>query len=103
LEANPTYFRRYIWPDVCNDVPAPVRDLQVKISDFIQVSTNAFTYDTRLYPLYPAWDAGWVVDGDQLLDADKNGAIDSFDLVEIGVRLGQTWPPSYYEFIPPTP
>jgi hypothetical protein len=105
LEANPTYFRRYIWPDVCNDVPAPVRDLQVKISDFIQVSLNAFTYDTRLpgYEFYPAWDAGWVVDYDQLLDVTKNGAIDSFDLVEIGVRLGQTWPPSYYEFIPPTP
>jgi hypothetical protein len=63
---------------------------------------HIFTYDPRLEPLLPAWPSGWIVDGDQLLDVDKNGAIDVDDLVEVGIRLGQAWPPEHYKMIPPT-
>lgn len=102
LEANPNYFRKYVWPDTCDAVGGVGRDESVRIIDFMTVSypDHIFTYDTRLEPLLPAWPSGWIVDGDQLLDVDKNGAIDVDDLVEVGIRIGQAWPPEHYKMIP---
>jgi len=104
LEANPNYYRKYVWPDTCDTVGGVGRDETVRIIDFMTVSYpgHIFTYDPRLEPLYPAWPAGWIVGGDQLLDVDKNGAIDVDDLVEVGIRLGQAWPPEHYKMIPPS-
>jgi len=104
LEANPYYYCKYVWPDVCTTDPGsgtPVRDGIVKIVDFGTVAFpgRIFTYDTRLFPTLPSWPSNFVVDSDQYLDVDKNGAIDVNDLIEIGVAFGKSWPPSYYEWV----
>ena len=104
LTANPQYCCKYVWPDACDALGNVGRDKVVKIIDFMTVASpgHIFTYDTRLYPELPAWPSGWIVDGDQLLDVDKNGAIDTDDLLEIGVYFGWGWPPEYYKMVPPT-
>jgi len=96
LTDNVNYFRKKIWPDVCDAGGNVGRDGVVKIVDFMSVSSYLFTYDPRLYPFLPPWPSEWVVEGENLLDVDENGVIDTDDLLEIGVHFGKPWPPPWY-------
>jgi ABC-type transport system substrate-binding protein len=102
LEANPSYYCRYVWPDVCAAGGAIGRDEVVTMFDYgVTAEPDALlTYDPRLYPELPPWPTEWIVDGDQLLDADKDGAIDADDLLEIGLYMTWDWPPPWYEMEP---
>jgi ABC-type transport system substrate-binding protein len=98
LDANPAYYCRYVWPDVCAAGGAIGRDEVVTMFDYgVVAEPDAYlTYDPRLYPLLPPWPAEWIVDGDQLLDVDKDGAIDTDDLLDISLYFGWAWPPPWY-------
>jgi ABC-type transport system substrate-binding protein len=99
LVANPNYFRNYIWPDVCDaDGNVGVRDGKVTMIDFLSVAYpgRIFRYHPELYPELPPWPSEVIEEGDQPLDVNKDGAIDTIDLVEIGGHFGETWPPPWY-------
>jgi hypothetical protein len=103
LEANPNYYLRYVWPDVCDVGGAVGRDEFVGSFDWGAVSLSPghiFTNDPRLYPDLPAWPEAWIVDGDQLLDVTKDGRINAADLTELGIWFLQDFPPAYYLAIP---
>jgi len=81
LEANSFYYRKYIWPDVCDAIGnVGVRDGWVTIIDWGSVAY--YISFPRAY--------------DPALDVDKNGVIDFNDLLEIGIAFGKRWPPPWY-------
>jgi len=98
LEANVVYYRKKIWPDVCDAEGNPSRDGKVLMIDFgvVAYPGHLFTFDPRLYPTLPPWPSEWIVDGEQLLDVDEDGDIDVTDLIEIGIHFGKPWPPPWY-------
>jgi hypothetical protein len=75
--------------DICgiyNGVVRPVRDGAVTIIDYAEVSLNCFTYDPDQYPELPPWDPVWG----PICDLDKNGAIDTDDLVLVAIHFAET-------------
>jgi len=97
MEPNPLYFRKYIWPDVCDWTLTPgTVDEFVDLDDFMQVSVpeNIFAReDDNGNWGYP--DPG---DWGEYCDVNKDGKIGVGDLMEIGVHAFMTWPPTYYEW-----
>jgi len=91
MEPNPLYFRKYIWPDVCDATGKLPGDGQVTGMDFAVVAypKNIFVSENP----DGTWPAG--TDGEPC-DVNKDGKIGVGDLMEIGVNYGEPWPPSYY-------
>jgi len=93
LEPNPLYFRKYIWPDVCDADGNLPGDEQVTGMDFAVVAypINIFVRENP----DGTWPAGtWG----EPCDVNKDGKIGVGDLMEIGVNYGDPWPPAYYEW-----
>jgi len=98
LEPNPLYFRKYIWPDVCNADGELPSDGQVTGMDFAVVAypINIFVRENP----DGTWPPGtWG----EPCDVNKDGKIGVGDLMEIGVNYGDPWPPAYYEWSPGYP
>jgi len=75
--------------DVCgvyDGVVRPIPDGAVKIIDFMEVSSNVFTYDPDKYPELPPWDPVWG----PICDVNEDGAIDTDDLLLVGIHFGET-------------
>ena len=96
LEANPLYFRKYVWPDVVNasnpGVPGDL-DGEVTGADFAKVTLPWHIMasedgDGRWPPPTGAWG--------EHIDVNKDGKIGVIDLLEIGVNYGKPWPPPWY-------
>jgi len=93
LEPNPLYFRKYIWPDVCDADGNLPGDEQVTGMDFAVVAypINIFVRENP----DGTWPPGtWG----EPCDVNKDGKIGVGDLMEIGVNYGDPWPPAYYEW-----
>ncbi len=107
MEYNPLYFRKYIWPDVCdNTFTAGNVDEWVSLDDFMQVAVPGIifareddngnwpgTYDPDTNPtgtLPGAWG--------EYCDVNRDGKIGVADLMEVGVHAFDQWPPDYYEW-----
>ncbi len=101
LERNPNYHRRFTWPDVCNSSHAidpgtgkPYFDSWVDLDDFMEVAKPANMFKEENYdgtwPIPPgnAWG--------EACDVNKDGRISVGDLMAIGVRLADPWPPPWY-------
>ena len=105
LEANPNYHRRYTWPDVCdsthsiNSGTGKVNvDLWVDLDDFMEVAkpANMFKEEGQNgnWPTIPGNTWG------EACDVNKDGRTSVGDLMAIGVRLAEPWPPSWYHPYP---
>jgi len=106
LEPNPLYFRKYIWPDVCDSTyTAGVRDQIVRIADdFMAVAMPGNIFAREKY------DGTWPGTYDPVTnptgtrpgawgpyaDVNQDGKIGVGDLMEIGVHWLETWPPPWY-------
>jgi hypothetical protein len=105
LEANPLYFREFVWPDVldASQMPSPVPgdlDKEVTGLDFAWVSLpNHILTDENPDGTWPDPIGEWG----KYCDVNQDGHIGVIDLMEIGVKYGQQWPPSYYEWGPGFP
>jgi len=102
LEPNPLYFRKYIWPDVCDpdDYTPGVVDEWVDLDDFMLVSTPDIVF-ARENPdgTWPDPPGAWGPP----CDVNKDGKIGVGDLMEIGVNAFHQWPPEYYNWSPGYP
>ncbi len=95
LEANPTYFRRYIWPDVCTPPPATpgVLDGIVGIDDIMRVGMPANIFKSENPDgTWPDPPGAWG----EPCDVNKDGVIGVADIVEVGAHMGEPWPPPWY-------
>jgi len=91
LEPNPLYFRKYIWPDVCDATHTPsVVDEWVDGSDFSEVAKpdNLFEDENP--------DGTWSIAWGEHCDVNKDGHIGVDDLGEIGTHWNAEWPPEWY-------
>jgi len=94
LEANPTFFRKFVWPDVGDASFTPgSKDSTVDLDDFLIVAMpgNVFKRENTdgTWPTPPgAWGPH--------CDVDNDGAIGISDLMEIGVHFEEAWPPTWY-------
>ncbi len=94
LERNPTYFRKYVWPDVCDATHTPcVTDGWVDLDDIMEVTKpgNIFAEENPdgTWPTPPgAWG--------EHCDVNKDGVIGVADILEVGVHLAEDWPPEWY-------
>jgi len=72
LDANPAYYRNYIWPDVCDETHTPGSvDGWVDLDDIMEM-----------------WD--------EPCDVNKDGKIDTEDLLEFCLHLAEPWPPPWW-------
>jgi ABC-type transport system substrate-binding protein len=100
MQANPLYFREYVWPDVmdASEYPFPVAghlDGEVTGLDFTWVTLpNHILTEENPDGTWPSPPGVWG----EYCDVNKDGRIGVSDLLEIGVKYGQPWPPSYYEW-----
>jgi len=105
LEANPLYFREYVWPDVldASEWPNPVAghlDGEVTGLDFYMVVQDEnLMEDENEDGTWPDPPGEWG----EPCDVDKDGHIGVTDLMEVGVSFGKPWPPSYYDWSPGFP
>jgi ABC-type transport system substrate-binding protein len=94
LERNPTYFRKYIWPDVCDASHTPCQtDGWVDLDDIMEVAKpgNIFKGENPdgTWPTPPgAWG--------EHCDVNKDGYIGVLDIMEVGVNIGKAWPPEWF-------
>lgn len=92
LEPNPLYFRKYIWPDVCDATHTPsVMDEWVDGSDFSEVAKpdNLFEDEDE--------NGDWAIGAwGEPCDVNKDGHIGVDDLGEIGTHWNAEWPPEWY-------
>lgn len=91
LEPNPLYFRKYIWPDVCDAThTAGQNDTWVDAHDFSEVAKpeNLFEDENA--------DGTWNIAWGEYCDVNKDGHIGVDDLGEIGTHWDAEWPPAYY-------
>jgi len=93
LEPNPLYFRKKIWPDVCNLEGELPGDGQVTGMDFAVVTypTNIFAR-VNLDGTWPTPPGAWGPH----CDVNEDGKIGIGDLMEIGIHYGEPWPPPWY-------
>jgi len=94
LEANPTYFRKLVWPDVCDETHTPgAVDGEVDLDDIMEVAKpgNILSGENPdgTWPNPPgAWGP--------YCDVNKDGVIGTADIMECGVHIGKPWPPPWY-------
>jgi len=89
LEPNPLYFRKYVWPDVCDETHTPcTTDGWVDIEDFMEVINNIFEREEP--------DGTWRTPWGPHCDVNNDGRIGIGDLMEIGVHRYMPWPPAWY-------
>jgi len=96
LEPNPLYFRKYVWPDVCDKSHTPgVVDKLIDLDDFLEVAKPGNIF-ARENPdgTWPTPPGTWG----PYCDVNKDGKIGVGDLAEIGVNFGKSWPPLWYEW-----
>jgi ABC-type transport system substrate-binding protein len=103
LEANPTYFRRFIGPDVCDGTYTPGdNDDFVDGTDigWVLWPTNMFTeeYNNGTWPDPPG-------DWGPYCDVNRDGVIGFADFLECGVHYYESWPTDWYRqiVVPPPP
>lgn len=94
LEANPTFFRKYVWPDACDATHIPdAVDNVVDLDDFLEVAKPGNIFKSEnLDGTWPTPPGNWG----EHCDVDKDGKIGISDLMEIGVHFGEAWPPPWY-------
>jgi len=96
LTANPTYFRRYIWPDVCDEThTACTVDQWVDLDDFMEVAKPGNIFERENDD--GTWDDPPGLFGEHC-DVDKDGRIGISDLMEIGVHFNEPWPELWYVY-----
>jgi len=100
LVANPTYHRKFIWPDVCG--PAPwtpgVNDTWVDVQDFMCTSFPGRLFRSEKEDgTWPTPPGAWG----EYCDVTKDGRIGIMDLLEIGVHMDEAWPPTSYLYPEP--
>jgi len=89
LVTNPTYFRRLIWPDVCDKTHTPsVVDGWVDLDDFMEAAIHFFEREDP--------DGNWPSAWGEYCDVNKDGRISPGDLLEIGIHYAEPWPPERY-------
>lgn len=105
LQANPNYFRRYTWSDVCDYRHAidsgtgkPYFDSWVDLDDFMEVAKPANMFkeedNNGNWPSPPG--SAWG----EACDVNKDGRTSVGDLMAIGVHLAEPWPPDWYSPYP---
>lgn len=94
LTANPIHYRAYLWPDVCdiNHTPGEVDNL-VDLQDYMEILKpgNMFASENA--------DGTWndpPGDWGEHCDVNKDGRIGVTDVMQVGVKLGETWPQAWY-------
>jgi len=96
LEANPNYHRKYVWPDVCGQPPhvPGVQDSWVDLNDFMEVAKP----ENMFYEENPdgTWPSPYPGSWGEYCDVNKDGRISVGDLMAIGARLAEPWPPPWY-------
>jgi len=95
LERNPTYFRKHVCPDVCDSTHTPgAVDGEVDLDDIMEVAKpgNIFgeEYGNGTWPDPPG-------DWGEPCDVNKDGVVGVADIMEVGVNIGKSWPPVWYE------
>ncbi len=94
LEANPTYFRKYVWPDICDATHiACTTDGWVDLDDIMELmkpgNLPAEVNPDGTWPVPPgAWG--------EHCDVTKDGRIDIADIMEVAVHMAEPWPPPWY-------
>ncbi len=96
LEANPLYFRKFVWPDVVNaanpNVPGDL-DGEVTGADFAKVCLPWHLFNSENPDgSWPDPPGAWG----EHIDVNKDGKIGIVDLLEIGIHYGKPWPPPWY-------
>ncbi|NVM23329.1 MAG: hypothetical protein HWN68_16285 [Desulfobacterales bacterium] len=97
LEANPLYFRKYIWPDVADvgdPLNATAKDGEVDVYDFLVAALPGHIFAREDF--YGQWSYPKPGDWGEPCDVNKDGRIGVGDLMEVGVNFAESWPPTWY-------